>query len=154
MMKAKDRISGMTLLIISVLICIGAIRLHMGSLSNPGTGLVPFLLGIVIGILSLVMLSQTFIEKRIPRKDDFSQSEVRSKMKPFLILFVLLAYGLLVSFLGHAVTTFLLFVFLLRMITPHRWSVVIGGALLASVGSYVLFQLALNVQLPQGILGI
>ena len=153
-MKSKDRVSGITLLILSILICIGASGFHMGSLSNPGTGLVPFLLGVIIGVLSLIMLTQTFIEKRTSQENDLSQNKVRSKIKPFLILFALLAYGLLLSALGHTITTFLLFVFLLRMITPHRWSVVIGGALLASVGSYVLFQLALNVQLPRGILGI
>jgi drug/metabolite transporter (DMT)-like permease len=126
----------------------------MGSLSNPGTGLFPFLLGIAIGALSLIMLTQTFIEKQTSQEKDLSYSKAQSKIKPFFILLALLAYGLLLSSLGHIVTTFLLFTFLLRMITPHRWSVVIGGALLASIGSYVLFQLALNVQLPKGILGI
>jgi len=153
-MKSKDRVSGITLLILSILICIGASRFRMGSFNNPGTGLFPFLLGIVTGGLSLMMFTQTLFDKPTSQESPPPPMKAQNRIKPFLILFVLLAYGLLLSSLGHAITTFLLFLFLLRIITLQRWEVVIGGALLASIGSYVLFQVALNVQLPRGIFGI
>jgi hypothetical protein len=50
------------------------------------------------------------------------------------------------------VCTFLVVVFMLRVLEPRRWPLALGVAGLASGGSYVLFDLWLKVPLPPGVL--
>jgi len=63
-------------------------------------------------------------------------------------------YGFLLEKLGYSLTTFLLFVLLLKGIQPQKWYLAMGVALLASLGSYALFQVGLQVELPRGFLGM
>jgi hypothetical protein len=42
---------------------------------------------------------------------------------------------------------------LFRFVEPQKWVVAVGGSALASIASYVVFELWLKTQLPRGILG-
>ena len=63
----------------------------------------------------------------------------------------LLAYGFGMDYLGFLVSTFIFLVFLLRMIEPQRWSLVLLESALASGISYLVFDIWLQAQLPKGI---
>ena len=69
-------------------------------------------------------------------------------------LAALLLYLFLLEKLGFLFCTFLLVVFLLRVVETQRWPVVIATAFSATLFCYILFQLWLKIQLPSGILGI
>jgi putative tricarboxylic transport membrane protein len=71
-----------------------------------------------------------------------------------VILGVLFGYALFLDFLGFLVSTFLLLVMLFRLVEPQRWVVAIGGSALASIASYIVFEVWLKTQLPKGIFGI
>jgi len=71
-----------------------------------------------------------------------------------IILISLLAYALLLPYLGFFFCTTLFIAFLLRAIVPQRWVVVIGFALLTAGASYVIFEVWLKAQLPKGPLGV
>jgi len=148
----RDIISSTFILLLSILTCIGATRLQIGSFSAPGSGFFPFALGVVMGCLSFGLLLKTGFEREIVRgKEPFCGFR---GIKVLFLLFSLVLYGFFVERIGYTLTTFLLFIFLLRGINPQKWYVVIGGALFASLGSYAMFQLALKVQLPRGFLGM
>jgi presenilin-like A22 family membrane protease len=153
-MKASDRVSSIVLLILSLLVCLGASRLHIGSFKHPGSGFVPFLLGTVIGFLSLLILIKSTFGKRDIKGEPKLWSSAEGVKKVFYVLVGLVSYGLLLERLGHLITTFLLFILLLRGINPQKWYITILGALFASVGSYAIFQLGLKVQLPKGFWGM
>lgn len=74
--------------------------------------------------------------------------------KVVLTLVFIFVYGLLLEPLGFLLTTFLMMGFLLRLIEPQRWRTVIAGAVLSALGSYLIFQVWLEVELPKGFLGI
>jgi putative tricarboxylic transport membrane protein len=150
--EKKEIISGFILLAISVWTCISATHLQIGSFANPGSGFFPFVLGMVTGFLSLVMLVIARFGKREAQEERKLWSGPGRK-KVLYLLIALIFYGLVLETLGYTLTTFLLFIFLLAGVYPQRWYVVIGGALFASLGSYVIFQLGLTVQLPRGFLG-
>jgi hypothetical protein len=40
------------------------------------------------------------------------------------------------------------------LVEPQRWVVAIGGSALASIASYIIFEVWLKTQLPKGIFGI
>ena len=55
-MKKFDTISGLFLLILSTAICIGSLRLHVGTFRAPGAGLFPLVTGVVLGVFSILIL--------------------------------------------------------------------------------------------------
>jgi hypothetical protein len=110
-------------------------------------------MGIVICVLSLLLL----IKAKYERSDEIEHvfwSASAGQKKAIYILLALFACGLLLEKLGYVLTVFLFLGFLLRSVDPQKWLVVLGGALLGSAGSYILFKLCLKVQLPLGFLGI
>ena len=150
-MRTDDRISSIVLLILSILICLGSVKYHLGSFNKPDAGTFPFVLGIVIASLSVLVLIKTKFEKGVAEEQQKLWSGTQGKTKVLYILLALVAYGLLLERIGYTLTTFILFLFLLK---GNKWKFVIGWSLIASVGSYILFHIALHVELAQGFLGI
>jgi putative tricarboxylic transport membrane protein len=62
----------------------------------------------------------------------------------------LLIYAIGMEYLGFLLSTFIFLAFLLKFIEPQRWTVAIFGSLLASVASYLIFEIWLQSQLPRG----
>jgi hypothetical protein len=73
--------------------------------------------------------------------------------KTFLVLGALTAYALLLSSLGFILCTAFFVGFMLRVVKPQGWPVVVGGGILAALGTYGFFELWLKAQLPKGPLG-
>jgi hypothetical protein len=73
--------------------------------------------------------------------------------KAFLVMGALTAYALLLSRLGFIICTALFVGFMLRVVKPQGWPVVIAGGVLAALGTYGIFELWLQAQLPRGPLG-
>jgi len=143
--------SSIVLLGIAIAIFVETRKLPIGSFRAPQMGFFPFILGIMLTIFSLLLLWQTIKEKGRGR----SHTSVRSgNWKGIgLTLGALFAYAFLLECLGYILSTFLLIVFLLRVIGAQKWWVVISGALLSSLASFLIFDLLLDVPLPAGILG-
>jgi hypothetical protein len=79
---------------------------------------------------------------------------ILTRKKIWCIVLALVADGLLLERLGFLLTTFFVFAFILHVAGPQKWWVPIIGGLTASVVCYALFDLALGVPLPQGVLGL
>ena len=139
-----------------LLFCAGAFRYRLIKSGIPGAGFFPFLAGIILVSLSLILLTSALKKKgagqeALPKEKFFPQRSSPKKMG--LALAGLLGYWLLLEPLGFLGTTFLFLVFLLRLIEPQRWTTVLTTAILATGLSYLLFNLWLKVQMPIGILG-
>jgi uncharacterized BrkB/YihY/UPF0761 family membrane protein len=65
----------------------------------------------------------------------------------------LVLYTILLKTLGFLLTTFLLVLYLFRVIEPLSWKKVFAGAFLTACGAYLVFDLWLQAQLPKGIFG-
>jgi putative tricarboxylic transport membrane protein len=152
-MRGEDRIIGLILMIVSILICLGAAGLHVGKLSDPGSGLFPFTLGVLTGFLSLILLIKTPAKRTEAKETRTWRTVIGGERDVFWVLFATILYGVLLIELGFLLTTFLLFVLLLKGIYRKKWYVVIGWALIISIGSYILFDVFLHVQLPTGVYG-
>ncbi len=150
-MKKYGRFSTLVWLFFALYICVESLRLPLGSWRDPGPGFLPLGAGLCLGILSAVAYFQTGL-----RKGEEGQRSWYSKERGKSILFILLAlcgYSAFLDSLGFLLTTFLLLVLLFRFVDPQPWKVAVGGSLLASVASYVVFEIWLKTQLPRGILG-
>lgn len=123
----------------------------LGTPSEPGPGFVPFLTGLSIILLAGVVFLQQIPQKR---KDDFMDLWLQKRWSNTLIVMgALILFALFLKTLGFLLASFLLIAFLFRIIEPLDWEKVLIGAFLTSLGSYLVFNLWLEAQLPKGIFG-
>jgi len=152
-MRRYDQMSSLVWLAFAIYICIESSRLSFGSFHNPGPGFLPLLVGILLGLFSIVVFLQAFLSKETEEIVQSWYSKEKWK-KLIWVLVALFAYAVCLEILGFLISTFLLLVFLfLSGMEPKRWGVAIGGSAIASVSSYAVFELWLRTQLPKGILG-
>lgn len=150
-MKTNDQWSSLFWLIIGLAISLYSGNYGLGSLSSPGPGFLPFLTGVTItGLALLVFLQQFSRKEREKIKDLWAKKNWQTMM---MVLGALIVYTLLFRFLGFLLDTFLLIAFLLRVLEPMNWKKVLAGAAGAALGSYLIFQVWLEAQLPTGFLG-
>jgi putative tricarboxylic transport membrane protein len=149
----KEEGSSLVWLGLAVVICIGSLRLSLGSFHNPGPGFFPFSAGLVLGILAAAVYFQARRAAASAEETGQPLWTNRSGVKKVILTAIaLLVYGISMNYLGFLISTFIFFVFLLRTIEPQRWGLVIIESLLASGISYLVFEIWLQAQLPRGIL--
>ena len=150
-MKKLNRISGLFLIGFSILICLGSIKLGIGTLGNMGPGFVPFLVSAILFILSLLIL--VGIGERYEGKEERSSLGWKKFLKPGGLIIALFGYTLLLETLGYMITTFFLMSHMLFISGPKKWSVNIFVAAIVVILSFAGFRW-LQVQLPIGVFHI
>ncbi|MCE5262977.1 MAG: tripartite tricarboxylate transporter TctB family protein [Deltaproteobacteria bacterium] len=154
-MKYGEQISSFFWIIIGLFFCILAYRYGLYADGVPGSGLFPFLVGILLVLLGSIVWVSAFKESRRGGKEIeplFPQAD--SWKRVFLAVVAIVAYMLVLDSLGFLLATFLFIAFLLRFVEPQKWSTVITASALTAVISYVIFQVFLKSNLPKGFLGI
>jgi uncharacterized membrane protein YfhO len=145
-MKYPELIGGVFWLLIGILFSLWSISYKIGSLIHPGPGFFPFLLSILMILLSLIWLKQA--KKRFPITFG------GLKKVAFTILILLLA-ALLFETIGYLLTVFLLIVFLMVVGTELKsWKKILITAFLTAIGVYIVFVLLLEQPFPRGLLRI
>lgn len=153
-MKRYELGSAIFLFALGIFVCLEALTLDMGRIVKPGPGFFPFWLGVSLTIVSLA-LAITFHRKKIDSSDpSLTLWKGRKWEKVLFSLVALLLYALFLESLGYILATLFLLFFLFWAIEAQRWPVVILGSAAASLVTYVIFKLWLQVQLPVGIWGL
>jgi len=152
-MKRYDQMSSLVWLAFAIYICIASSGLSFGSFDHPGPGFLPLLVGIFLGIFSIIAFLQAYLSK-VPDEATPSWYPKERWKKLIGVLAVMLLYAFFLEVLGFLASTFFLLVFLFRFVMEsQRWLVAIGGSAIASFSSYAVFELWLKTQLPKGLLG-
>ena len=152
-MRRYDQMSSLVWLILAICICIESSRLSFGSFHNPGPGFLPLLVGLILGIFSLIVFLQATLSGK-PQESLPPWYPKERWRKLIWVLIALFSYAVCLETLGFLISTFLLLVFLFRYgMEPKRWVVAIGASAMASFSSYAVFELWLRTQLPRGIFG-
>jgi putative tricarboxylic transport membrane protein len=120
-------------------------RLPFGTIHNPGEGFFPWWASVTVVLLATILLIQALNSRSTSARD-----ESRRLAKVIVLLVILAAYTFLLDPLGYPICTFLLVLFMLRVLDPQRWRVALSIAVLAAAGSYVVFAVWLSVPLPRG----
>jgi len=120
-------------------------RLPFGTIHNPGEGFFPWWASVTVVLLATILLIQGLNSRSTSARD-----ESRRLAKVIVLLVSLAAYTFLLDPLGYPICTFLLVLFMLRVLDPQRWRVALSIAVLAAAGSYVVFAVWLSVPLPRG----
>jgi len=134
------------------LVCLGGVRLGFGSFSQPHAGFMPFLSGLVLGLLALGDLISGLITGG---KTDKPDREIWADIhwgKLLLTMAALLVYSIFFTALGFLISTPLLLFYLFRVTEPKSWKFVVFASLLTTFLFYLGFKVGLDSQLPRGIL--
>ena len=150
-MSKADRISGIFWFVFAVIVSIESYRMGLGTLHRPGPGFLFFWAGILLALMSLIILIRAWITQREAGAGGliFGGQNLR---KIFLVLTAVLLCILFMERLGFAVVTFLLFLFLLGVVEKKGWRFTILTSLAVTVAAYLIFETALQSQLPKGLL--
>lgn len=133
--------------------CIGGFKLGFGSFKQPHAGFMPFLAGLIIGLLALVdLISGVFNQWKTEKEDKMIWAQV-SWPKVILTLTVLFAYTVFFTTLGFFIGTFLLLFFLFQVMERKRWWRVSIASAATTILFYLVFKVGLESQLPRGFLG-
>src|SRR4030067_3285810 len=107
--KRTRAIEGAFWVAIGAIICIFAWKAHLGSFLEPGPGFVPFLSGLFIAIVGLIMLLSQVLSK-ISQGNSLDLGLTFRHISWFRLVFtmvLLFGYAVFLNTLGYVVTTFL-----------------------------------------------
>jgi putative tricarboxylic transport membrane protein len=152
MIKRSDCFSALFFLFVSLFVCQQSLEIEVGTLGQPGPGLLPFGVGVGIGLLALRRLLYATFSKE--RGDEVGESEhTFRKGRLFLVCLLLFSYTIAVKPFGFFLSTFVFVILMLRLIESGRWWRTVVSAVLITCGNYLLFEVWLRVGLPKGFWG-
>ncbi len=145
--KEEHPLASAVLLAFGLAVAYGGLHYGWGSLDSPGAGFVPFFAGAAMAGFSAITLVQSLVKGWHP----LAQRWAGAKWQRALITIIcLVLYSVFLRDLGFPIATFVLAVYLYRMLTPSGWGETLLAAMLTTLGLYLMFQVWLEVQLPKG----
>ncbi|MBI4572018.1 MAG: tripartite tricarboxylate transporter TctB family protein [candidate division NC10 bacterium] len=151
-MRRADRTTGIILLIFSLILMDASRRMPPSATFGPGAGFLPFWLGALMAILSVLLIVQAFRRPATPvEKPAFPSGKALVAVGEAVAGLAL--YILLLETLGFLVGTGLLTAYLLGVVEREEWRTTILVAVLNSVGLYFVFGHLLGVSLPRNMFG-
>jgi len=148
-----DVYSALFLTILSAVTCILAYRLSLGSIHNPGAGLIPFGVAALLGFMSIGLFLRGLRRSAgEPRSEGmFKGVEWRGVA---LTLCGLLGYGVVFNRLGFRLSTFFLMLLLVGGVGRQKWWSTFAVSFFTVVFAYLIFVVWLRCPFPAGPLGI
>jgi putative tricarboxylic transport membrane protein len=146
MKNAGDAVGSLFLFLLGIGAVFGAIRLKVGSPTEPQPGFFPFLGGLSLIVLSTII----FFKGRMGE----SQKKVAfgEVGRPALLLVVMIGLVAVLGSVGYVIGTFIASGLILRILNVKSWWTLILTSLCLSIGTYVLFDKLLGIDLPVGVL--
>ncbi len=140
-----DRILGLIGLIFSAIYIYGALTIQESFIQDPlGPIAFPLIVGILFAISCLLMILKPDLPPQWP-----NASKIFELM---LVIFILIAYGFILDFLGFTISTFLIASYLSwRMGAPPKRALIAGVCI--SVSVYFVFGKILSLSLAKGVVG-
>jgi putative tricarboxylic transport membrane protein len=125
-------------------------QLPFGKLDQPGAGLFPVVVGVMLMLASLA----TLWEGWKMQKAELVEVPVGADLRRLLSLVGLLfGYFLLMPWLGHMISSVLFCLLLIRVLSELSWPRVTAYALVMAIMLYAIFVYLLKVPMPRGALG-
>jgi len=152
-MKKTYMVTDIVLMSLAFLVCLGGFKQSVGTFQQPHAGFIPFLSGLLLGLLALIDLISGLISKWKKEKGDNEIWAAINWKKLILTPIALFLYTVLFTTLGFALDTFLLLLFFFRLLEPKPLWTVLITSVATTVLFYLGFKIVLSIQLPRGLLG-
>ena len=149
-MRRRDLGAAAVLLAFGLFALTQARGLRFGTVVAPGPGFFPLCLAAAFSLVSLGLLVRAL---RMPAGEArASSADAAGRAKVVGTLGGLMVYALVLEPVGFLLATFALLLFFLTALQRQRWFVALGGSLVTSVATYLVFKVWLGVNLPAGLL--
>jgi putative tricarboxylic transport membrane protein len=149
----REKVSSSVWFSLSLAIIIGSCFYNYGTWSHPGPAFLPLWCGIIMAILSSIIFLRALWEDKIGRWTKGKDSFLTSRWpKLVIVIFILSVFAVLLETLGFIIMTFVSMFGLLKVVGKIKWRIALIEAALATIISYTLFEIWLNVPLPAGFL--
>lgn len=153
-MNLRDQLSGLFWLAISILVVCGgeSIRGSVGTLHYPGPGFFPFWSATILGVFSIIIMVKSRLTKSVGGA--MRNLWIGKKWRNVIgVILSLLLYAILLRRGGYLITTFVLMTLLFGLVGRTRLWIQAGAALITVLATYLIFDVWLQSQLPEGIFG-
>ena len=152
-MKIGDQISGVSALLFSLFVMKESYGLDLGTLYAPDAGFLPFVSALALGVLALLLLLSSFMRpvKARAKEGDIYFNKPRLRKTSYVVI-SLFVFAIFLNTLGFLICTMIFLAFLLKVVEPHKWPIVLTIAISVSFISFVIFDVFLKTQLPRGLL--
>jgi len=128
-------------------------RLGWGDIHNPGPGLIPFGVAVLLGLMSAGLSIRSLGEAARGGQEKNVFAGIAWK-KIIIALCGLLGYAIFFNFLGFRISTFLLMILFLGAVSRMKWRWTLLTALITAVCAYLIFEAWLGCPFPTGPFGI
>lgn len=153
-MNLYKQVDHLLWIFLAIGICIQSIRLKLWEPSGPGSGLVPFIAGLLIGITGSLLFVLEWLKSSKEKPAGKLGESAKAAKQVIYLVGALCVMTYLMPIFGFFPTSFLAMTFMLRMIEPQKWLKDIIISLISCFAIYLLFSCLLGVQLPKGFFGI
>ena len=147
MVKSFDKISGIVFLVISLLFISGSLKISgsaYGSAVGPKT--YPLILGIVLALLSLRLLYESFKKQAETEQKEKSQLDYKNFG---IILISAILYVFLLELIGFVISTFLFLLVAFQVMERGKMIASIIISAVFSIGVYMMYVHLLGGNLPK-----
>ncbi|MBW6487389.1 MAG: tripartite tricarboxylate transporter TctB family protein [Syntrophobacterales bacterium] len=151
-MKKADLVTGVVLLVLAGYVIHEAWLMPPSGTFGPGSGFLPFWLGIILAGLSLILVVGAAV--RPQDSNDVSPFPARQALLAVAkVLGGLVLFTLLMETVGFIANTFIFVLYLMKVVQRERWlsSLLIAAATTASL--FIVFQVLLGISLPKNMFG-
>ena len=149
----NQKITAFILFGFSLFYFFSSLRLKLGTLKNPGPGLIPVGIGGLLLLCTGIYLARVL---RLKPPGEENQAPSRRGQKNYLAIFGILgcalAYPFLLEYGKFILSTFAVAYVMLVLLKPSQSLFSFFFALGMAVGSFLIFSLLLGVALPSGFL--
>jgi hypothetical protein len=152
-MKKADQITGMVLLLFSLLVIQASSKMPQSGEFGPGYGFLPFWLGIVMAVLSVMLILNSFWQRPKIGGQRAVFPKARALVNVVALLGGLGVYTALLPIVGFSIATFLFLAFLMGIVQREKWSRSFLVSLFGTAGIYGVFDILLQVKLPENPFG-
>jgi putative tricarboxylic transport membrane protein len=153
-MKKADRIFGIIGLGLSLWCYLESTRLTYMKEFTPGPGFLPFWVGVVLAILSLYLLFDTFRRKPSDKDRKGILPEKRALIRVATIILLLFGVKYSMNILGFPLTLVLFTTAILSILERYSLLKSVGYGVAYAAVTWFIFEYILTMGFPKGILGI
>ena len=118
---------------------IESLRLPMGTRGHPGSGFYPFLVGVALAALSLILLFQSFKRKETPGEEADAFPKGRDLKRVVAVASALIFFTLFFKPLGYGICSAALMMAVLRLLGLRSWAKTIVISILTMGISCLLY---------------
>lgn len=150
-MRRADQVGGLALLVFGIWYAAVALQYPYRSATGPGSGFLPFWLGVAMAALAVLLLVRAS-RSRDAGADWLPRGPGRRRLLLVLGITILFVAGL--KAVGMLLGTALFLLAVLRGVERHAWSSALAIAVGIAILNYLVFAYWLRVPLPVGVLGV